>query len=187
MSIEKTEKRLLNKAVHYLGRYSTSEQRLREVLSKFAIRHLADVDQKEVAIAIKSVVDKCLRLGYVNNAAFAETLARSQRRQGKSSILIWQKLRQHALDDTAIATAIQLADANQHDAELAAAIHFARRRRLGPFYRGVAEKRKRHRHFGSLARAGFSMAICRTVLNANSIHDLEELEHDAMQSEEAGA
>ena len=186
MSNKKTETRLMNKAIHYLGRYSASEQRLRIILDRFATKKLADTDQTEVASAIKNVVEKCLRIGYVDNAAFAETLARSQRQQGKSSMLIQQKLRQHALDDTAIATALDMVDANHHNAELAAAIHFARRRRLGPFSRNVAEERERHRHLRSLARAGFSMEICRTVLNATSINDLEGLERDAMHAEGAG-
>mgnify|MGYP001277874747 CR=1 FL=1 len=108
MSIEKTKTRLMNKAVHYLGRYSASEHRLRAVLGRFATRKLSNTNQAEVASAIKSVIEKCLRLGYVNNDEFAEALARSQRRQGKSSMLIWQKLRQHALDDTVISDALKL-------------------------------------------------------------------------------
>ena len=182
MSIEKTVTRLMNKAVHYLGRYSASEQRLREVLSRFATRKLADIDPAEVAGAMTRVVKKCQHLGYVDDVAFAASQARSQRRQGKSTMAIRQRLRQHALDDTAIAMALQAADANHQDAELAAAIHFARRRRLGPFFQGVADERTRHRHLGSLARAGFSMTICRAILDTNGIDDLEELEHEAIQT-----
>ena len=36
------ERRLMNKAVHYLGRYTASRQRLREVLGRFADRKLSD-------------------------------------------------------------------------------------------------------------------------------------------------
>ena len=182
MSIEKTETRLMNKAVHYLGRYSASEQRLREVLGRFAKRKLADTEPAELASVTNNVVEKCLRLGYIDDAAFAANQARGQRRQGKSTLAIRQRLRQHALDDAAITMALQTADANHQDAEMMAAIHFARRRRLGPFFNGVPDERTRHRHMGSLARAGFSMAICRTVFDTNSIDDLEELERDAGQS-----
>ena len=106
MSIEKTETRLMNKAVHYLGRYSASEQRLREVLSRFATRKLADIEPAEVASAMTRVVEKCQRLGYVDDVTFAASQARSQRRQGKSTMAIRQRLRQHALDDAAIAMAL---------------------------------------------------------------------------------
>ncbi len=183
MSIEKTETRLMKKAVQYLGRYSASEQRLREVLGRFARKKLSDIEPKEITRATKNVVEKCLRLRYVDDAAFAASQVRSQRRQGKSSIAIHQRLSQHALDDKLIATALNIVDANHHDAELAAAIHFARRRRLGAFFRDESDEKTRHRHMGSLARAGFSLAICRTVLDTDNIHDLEELERNAIRAE----
>ena len=182
MSIEKTETRLMNKAVHYLGCYGASKQRLREVLIRFAARKLADAEPAEVASAMTRVVEKCQRLGYIDDIAFATRQARSQRRKGKSTMAIRQRLRKHALDDTAIATALHTADADHQDAELAAAIHFARRRRLGLFFQGVADEKMYRRHLGSLARAGFSMAICRAVLDTNSFDDLEEMEHEAIQT-----
>ncbi len=182
MSIDKTEARLMNKAVHYLGRYSTSEKRLREVLSRFATRKLVDTETTEVVSAMTRVVEKCQRLGYLDDVAFAVSQARSQRQQGKSTMAIRQRLRQHALDDVAITMALQTADTDHQDAELAAAIQFARRRRLGPFFRGVADERMRHRHMGSLARAGFSIEVCRAILDTNDINDLEELEHKAIQT-----
>ena len=181
MNIEKTEKRLMNKAVHYLGRYSASEQRLREVLGRFAKRKLADTDPTEVASATNSVVQKCLHLGYVDDLAFAISQVSRQRQQGKSSRIIRQKLLQHKVDDAAIAAAIHKVDVNHNDAELAAAIKFARRRQLGQFYRGVVGEKTYHKHIGSLARAGFSISTCRLVLNSNSIHDLEKLERDTIQ------
>lgn len=183
MSIEKTETRLMKKAVHYLGRYSASEQRLREVLGRFARRKLADIDPAEIACATKSVVEKCLRLRYVDDATFAASQVSSQRRQGKSTIAIRQRLSQYALDDTMITMALNIVDANHNDAELAAAIRFARRRRLGAFFRDARDEKISRRHMGSLARAGFSITVCRTVLDADNIHDLEELERNAIRAE----
>ncbi len=185
MSFEKAEKRLMNKAVNYLGRYSASERRLREVLGRFATKKLTSLDAAEVLSATNSVIEKCLRFGYLDDVAFAANRASSERKKGKSSFVIRQKLRQHALADSAIETALRSADANNHNAELAAAIHFARRRRLGPFFPRFAEDRERNRHLGSLARAGFSMTICRTVVDAKSIDDLEELERVAIQPRQA--
>ena len=182
MSIEKTETRLMNKAVHYLGRYSASEHRLREVLNRFAERKLANAETAEVVSAMTRVVEKCQRLGYVDDVAFAASQARSQRQQGKSTRAIRQRLRQHALDDAAIATALRTADSDHQNAELAAAIQFARRRRLGPYFQGVADERTRHRHMGSLARAGFSITLCRTILDTSGINDLKEMENKAIQT-----
>ena len=136
MSVEKTETRLMNKALHYLERYSASERRLREVLSRFATRKLLDTEPALVASAMTRVVEKCQRLGYVDDFTFAASQAR-QRRLGKSAMAIRHRLRQHSLDDAAIAKALHNADTDQQNAELAAAIHFVRRRRLGPFSKGA--------------------------------------------------
>ena len=65
----RAEQRLMNKAVHYLGRYSASRQRLREVLQRFAMRKLEAHEEAEVARAIDAVLDDCIRLGYVDDAA----------------------------------------------------------------------------------------------------------------------
>ena len=172
----------MNKAVHYLGRYSASEHRLREVLNRFAERKLANAETAEVVSAMTRVVEKCQRLGYVDDVAFAASQARSQRQQGKSTRAIRQRLRQHALDDAAIATALRTADSDHQNAELAAAIQFARRRRLGPYFQGVADERTRHRHMGSLARAGFSITLCRAILDTSGINDLKKIENKAIQT-----
>ena len=49
---------------------------------------------------------------------------------------------------------------------MAAAIIFARKRRIGPFSRHANDPDRLHwkRDMGRLARAGFSQQICRTVL-----------------------
>ena len=52
----RAEQRLMNKAVHYLGRYIASQQRLREVLRRFAMRKLESHDAAELARAIEAVV-----------------------------------------------------------------------------------------------------------------------------------
>ena len=51
------KRRLMNKAVHYLGRYTASRQRLREVLGRFADRKLDAHDAAEVAAAREQVID----------------------------------------------------------------------------------------------------------------------------------
>ena len=93
----RAEQRLMNKAVDYLGRYSASRQRLREVLQHFAMRKLEAYKDAEVARAIDAVLDDCIRLGYVDDAAFALFRARSKRRSGGSALAIRRSLAEHAL------------------------------------------------------------------------------------------
>tara|TARA_B100000575_G_scaffold291243_1_gene296666 strand:+ start:1001 stop:1642 length:642 start_codon:yes stop_codon:yes gene_type:complete len=164
--------RLMNKAVDYLGRYATSQHRLREVLERFALRKLDKHNPDKIAAAIGATVKRCLTLGYLNDDAFAQTQARSHRQQGRSKIDIRQRLRQHGLDDTLIDAALEEADQHSANGELLAAFRFARRRRLGPFdrQRYVNEKgrealmQRQQRQLGSLARAGFTMPISHTVI-----------------------
>jgi len=80
------ETRLMNKAVDYLGRYASSQQRLSEVLGRFATRKLDQHDPDEIAAAIAATVTRCQALGYVDDDAFAQSQARSHRRQGRSQL-----------------------------------------------------------------------------------------------------
>ena len=179
------ETRLMNKAVNYLGRYATSQHRLREVLGRFATRKLDQHDPDEIAATIDATVTRCQTLGYVNDDAFAQSQARSHRRQGRSQLGIRQRLRQHRLDDDVIDAALEMADEHAANGELLAACHFARRRRIGPFNhrRNDGDDRDAimQRQLGVMARAGFAMAISRKVLDlADSTAGeslIDQLEH----------
>ena len=177
------ENRLMNKAVNYLGRYATSKYRLREVLGRFALRKLDKHDPDVIAAAIDSTIKRCQTLGYLDDDAFAQNQARAHRWQGRSQLGIRQRLRQHRLDDTIIDAAIDAADQHATNGELLAACRLARRRRLGPFdgrqhddsenHHAVMQRKKRQ--LGSLARAGYTMAISHTVIGLQDTHAAEVL------------
>ena len=181
------ETRLRNKAVDYLCRYASSQHRLRDVLGRFATRKLDQHDPDEIAAAIDATVTRCQTLGYVNDAAFAQSQARSHRRQGRSPLGIRQRLRQHRLDDDVIDAAPDVADEHAAAGELLAACRFARRRRIGPFdHRRNDDDRdaimqRRQRQLGAMARAGFAIAISRKVFDlADSTAGeslIDQLEH----------
>ena len=159
----------MNKAVDYLGRYATSQHRLREVLGRFALRKLDRHDPDEIAAAISATVIQCQTLGYLNDDAFAQNQARNHRQQGRSKRVIRQRLRQHRLDDTIIDAALDAADQHATNGELLAACRFARRRRLGPFDGRQHDDSENYqaamqRQLGSLARAGFTRAISYKVI-----------------------
>ena len=172
------ERRLMNKAVHYLGRYTASRQRLREVLRRFARRKLDSHDDAEVVRAIEAVIEDCVRLGYVDDAAFALARARSRRRGGRSSLAIRRSLQEHAIDPDLVDAALAAADEETTDGELAAALRHAARRRIGPFAARPGDGATRQRHLASLARAGFSLAIARQVMDLADIEAAERLADD---------
>ena len=192
MTKSPVETRLMTKAVDYLGRYATSQHRLREVLGRFALRKLDKHDPDKVAAAISATVTKCQTLGYLNDDAFAKSQARSHRQQGRSKLGIRQRLRQHRLDDTIIDAALDTADQHSANGELLAACRFARRRRLGPFYRQQyddaqgrqALMQRQQRQLRSMARAGFTMAVSRTVIGLEDGDAAEMLMDQLEQGED---
>ena len=175
------ERRLMNKAVHYLGRYTASRQRLREVLKRFALRKLESHDPTEVDRALEVVITDCVRLGYVDDTAFALSRARGKRRAGRSALAIRRSLQEHAIDPQLVDEALQAADEDMSDGELAAALRHAARRRIGPYARRDVDDAGRNRHLASFARAGFSLAIARQVMALEDADAAEELAEELRQ------
>ena len=191
MTKSPVETRLMNKAVNYLGRFATSQHRLREVLDRFASRKLDKHDPDKITAAINTTVKRCQTLGYLDDNDFAQNQARRYRQQGRSKLAIRQRLRQYRLDDTIINAALDAADQHATNGELLAACRFARRRRLGPFdsrqhddsknYQAYMQRKQRQ--LGSLARAGYTMAISRTVIGLEDV-DAAEMLIDQLEQEE---
>ena len=176
--------RTMNKAVNYLGRYASSRHKLRQILQRFASTKLADYDAEDVATAIQQTIDRCSQLGYLDDRQFAVAVARSQRRHGRSESLIRQRLRQHALCDDIISGALAEADKNSANGDLQAAIRFAQRRRLGPFAQRHGSHHQRldapkwkQRDLGAMARAGFSIAISKQIIDHDDPDTIDDLLH----------
>ena len=182
MARKPADVRMMNKAVHYLGRYNSSRHKLAQVLQRFADRKLADYDPQDTRAALEQTLNQCAKLGYIDDWQFAVTTARSQRRLGRSQAVIRQRLRQHALDDETIMQALAEADEDSIDADLQAAIRFAQRRRLGPFANRTSASHLRHdpqqwrqRDLGAMARAGFSIATVRKIIEHDDPDTIDQL------------
>ena len=121
------------------------------------------------------MIADCVRLGYVDDAAFAMTRARSKRRGGRSALAIKRSLAEHDIDDTLVDAALEAADERLADGELAAALRHAARRRIGPYARIRPDDTMRQRHLASLARAGFSFDIARQVMACEDAEAAEAL------------
>ncbi len=182
-SDEKILKRLENKALHYLGRYATTEARLRDVLTRFAKRKMDDEDPDHLRQLIDKMVASCVANGYVNDRVFAEQKTASLRRSGGSRMAISRKLMQRGVDRDVIKDAIDDYDEDyqqyhDHDAELESALIYARKRRLGPYATlpmGKTEMKEgwQTRHYASLARAGFSSNTISVVMALTTPEDAE--------------
>lgn len=151
-----TEAALRDYALRHLERFAATSATMARVLGnrirRWQMASDLDDDAKAVAAAaaraaIPRVIAALSAAGALNDAAFAESRARRLARAGASRAKIAAHL-----------AARGVAPTGETD-ELAAALAFARRRRLPPF--GPAEHLKA---LGVLARAGFPRAVAEAAL-----------------------
>jgi regulatory protein len=112
-------------------------------------------------LVARQVVDSLTKLGAVNDAAFAESRARRLRRTGGSRRAVLAHLGAKGVESETAATAVPEDDT----AELAAALIFARRRRVGPFATEGGRALDPIRVMAAFGRAGFGSAVARRVLD----------------------
>lgn len=163
-------------ALHYLERYASSVEGLRRVLMRRVDKAAREdrCDPAEATPWVEEVVARFASSGIVDDRSFAEGRAASLRRRGESARRISLKLREKGVDGDLIDTVLEEEDGPDGEAaEFAAACRFARRRRLGPL-RAPEDRPERHdRDMAALARAGFSLAIARRVLELEDTDALE--------------
>jgi len=157
-------------ALAYLAQYAATQATLRRVLDRRVDRWARAQDQKvdaaqlaEARRLVGIVVARLAAAGAVNDAAFAAARANSLTRAGHSRRAVISYL---AAKGVAADTA-RAALPGEEDAELAAAVSLAARRRIGPFRRpdAVPDEALRMRERGVLARAGFAHSVTsRTLL-----------------------
>ena len=172
-----TERYLYNAGLHYLKRYTSSVAHFRTIMMRKihkSCKHHTDQDLETCKEQLNQTVEKMQELGFLNDEQYSYGMINSYRKRGVSQKAIFAKLGQKGLSKDLIAETLEKIDtqyAQEHgNPELAAALTHARKKRLGPFTRieNPTEKDTR-RALGSFARAGFSYAIAKQIL------DMEEM------------
>jgi regulatory protein len=164
-----TEAVLHEAALAHLSRYAASRAGLTRVLDRKCLRwaHGAAAEEAAAALAglrqtVRDVVARLAATGAVDDAAFAASRARSLGRTGRSRRAIAAHLAARGITGDDARAALP----DDPDAELAAALALARRRRLGPF-RAPDATVDPLRELGVLARAGFSQDIASRALHTD--------------------
>ena len=147
-------------ALGYLARYASSAENLRRVLVRRVRRHAPDSAQ-QVREQIDAIVARYQESGLLDDAVYAAARAASLHRRGDSLRAIRARLAAKGVASETAADAVSGLRDSISDPDIAAACAFARRRRLGPFRRGEAE---RQRELAAFARAGFSRRVAEAVL-----------------------
>lgn len=163
-------------ALWYLERFPGSEARVRQVLQKRVARSVAELETDPTVGAenLEAVVEKLLRLGFIDDERFAQSRVRSLRSRGKSTRAILATLRQQGISAELAREALEGHDEGDVGTdEVEAARTFARRRRLGPHRRPGRRateddevRREREKDLARMARAGFSFDVARRVIDA---------------------
>lgn len=160
-------------ALTYLARYAATETSLRRMLERRVDRwqrlahgggldaEIAAAEARKARDAVRTVVARLAAAGAVNDAAYAESRARSLTRAGRSRRAVAAFLAAKGVDPATAAAAMP----GSETSELGAALVLARKRRIGPFRTGaLPDEAGRRRELGVLARAGFPQSVARQAL-----------------------
>lgn len=170
-----TAKHLENAALWYLQRFAASAESLRRVLmrrvEKSARSH--GTDGAEGAALVEDIVARFRRSGLLDDRSYASGRALSLHRRGVSGQGIRARLLAKGVDSEHIDTALASLAEEVAEPELAAAMAYARRRRLGPYRKQEEREGMRERDLAALARRGFDFDTARRVVDAADPEELE--------------
>ncbi len=162
--------RLEELALSYVGRFATSRAKLLAYLRR-KLRERGWGGGGEPSL--ESLADRLVRLGYVDDRAYALSKARSLSGRGYGSRRVRQALGLAGIGEEESSDARALAEAEAVES----ALRFARRRSLGPFAAERPDPRRREREMAAMIRAGHGFGLARAIidLNPGEIPDFEAL------------
>ncbi len=152
------EASLAELALRYVGRFATTRHKLAHYLTRKARERGWDGAGDP---PIEAMVERCVRSGFVDDAAFAVATARTLTGRGYGAARVRQSLRVAGVDEEDSGAARRLAA----DAATDAALRFARRRAIGPFGAGPLDRAARERAIAAMVRAGHSFGLARAVVD----------------------
>lgn len=165
-------------ALAYVARFATSSGKLAVYLR----RKLRERGwEGEASPDVAALVGRMVERGYVDDALYARAQGQGLQRRGYGARRIADALDAAGIESSLIAPVLG-GEAEQR----AAALAFARRRRLGPFGReGASDPALRSREvaakqIAALLRAGHPLAMARALVDAASIEQAEEWSHEAI-------
>jgi regulatory protein len=162
-----TAQSLQNAALFHLRKYSASVLQLRRVLTR-KVQRFNRLKKGEppvdASLLIAELLLKLVQQGYLDDSRLAEVRSASLRRSGRSARMIRAKLQEKGLGAEVARVSLPSAD------EEVVWVH-ARKKRLGPYGKPEKRKERRLKDLASLARAGFSFALAKKVIDAEEVPD----------------
>ena len=167
---------LRNAALHYLDRYATSSAHLRRLLLAKVARSARahGSDPQAGAAAVEALIAEFLDAGVLDDARYAGERALVLFRRGASARAIRGALLAKGVASELIEPALERLGAEATEPELAAALAYARRRRLGPYRNPEARSAMREKDLAALGRRGFGYDLARRVIETRDLRELED-------------
>jgi regulatory protein len=110
---------------------------------------------------VEDLADRLVRLGYIDDRAFALSKARSLTGRGYGERRVQQALALAGIGEEEGSGARELAQAEA----IAAALRFAQRRAIGPFAADPPDQVRRERALAAMIRAGHRFPIARAIVD----------------------
>jgi regulatory protein len=166
--------RLDELALAYVGRFATTRAKLCSYLSR-KVRERGWAG--DAPPGFEAIAERLAALGYVDDSAYALSKARSLTARGYGSRRVKQSLRAAGVGDEDCKPARELAESEAVES----ALRFARRRKIGPFGAGGADRAGRQREIAAMVRAGhgFQLANAIAAIEPGSELDIELLAEKA--------
>lgn len=157
--------RLDELALTYVGRFATTRAKLGSYLSrKIRERGWAGEQPPEP----ERIVERLAELGYVDDAQYALSKARSLTGRGYGPRRVSQSLHAAGIGEEDGEAARELAG----EESVEAALHYARRRRIGPYAAEAPDPAARERALAAMIRAGHSFGIAKAILSLKPGEDV---------------
>jgi regulatory protein len=175
-----TPKYLRNSALYYLERYASSSAHLRRLLLAKVARSARaydsdpEMDAEAGAAAVEALIAELLGAGLLDDARYAGERARILHRRGASARAIRAGLLAKEIEADDIDRALAGLREEAAEPELAAALTYARRRRLGPYRAAGAREGRREKDLAALGRKGFGYDLARRVIETDDLAELED-------------
>ena len=157
-------------AISYVGRFATSRAKLLTYLKrKLRERGWEGAEEPD----LDGLADRLVRLGYVDDRAFAVSKARSLTSRGYGERRVGQALAMAGIGEEEGADARSLA----REEAVSAALRFARRRSIGPYAAKLLDSGERKRAIAAMVRAGHRFGLAQAIvgLEPGSEADVESL------------
>ena len=151
------EGKLNELALAYVARFATSRARLGAYLRRKVRERGWDGGGEP---PIEALVGQAAEAGFVDDAAFALSKARSLTARGYGSRRVRQALAAAGIDEADGEAAREHARAEAVEA----ALHFARRRRIGPFAAAKPDLNARQKALAAMVRAGHDFHLSKVIV-----------------------